>query len=522
MASTEDERPAKRTRQACETCRLIQFPGRLGQNCFYTGSTDAVDEGSEFAKHMEDRVSRIESKLEQLIEYIAAGRRQPQPTGPSPMVSIHEGEQPLPHPELSSRRHEPMQHPFSSDLSSIELYRIFCNFQPLPLFPREESSVSLAGRDPELVLAMEALGARFLGRGVKDSQTNEQITMLEFTAGNLVRAGFYAKNAKFFMQNIRVGDLESLKHLDSERDERKLCQANIDIKAANMHTSELWALACNYAMNHTGDDTNPPWHPQSDYAIITYWHTEHESCMPLRFRLHASRFSDHSPAELQTNRDYWGPWLFFQVVWHAIPALLNHPFLLSMRLRNFRRTMPQSFLRNSFEQLTFHSGWIVHFLELVESKNFEVSDPTLGHCVTIVATIYLQHSFAEDQDFGKQAQTGFEKCLRFLRTMANRWPHIERQVQHLEQLRGSISPGGLMTDASTPKTVSNHRQKWSVNLQLLRKILVYSQASKSSNPAGDIFGPQLVKDNIASGASFAGDIADPGFSLIGSEGYIRT
>ena len=296
-------------------------------------------------------------------------------------------------------------------------------------------------------------------------------------AGNLVRAGFYAKNAHFLMQNIRVSDLESLKHLESERDERKLCHASvmmlqnlqgflpskdhndqsseirletpwleasisrkdprrggndskldIGIKAANMHTSELWALACKYAMIHTGVDADPPWHPQSDYAMITYWHTEHESCMPLRFRLHASRFSDHSPAELQTNRNYWGPWLFFQIVWHAIPALLNHPFLLSMRLRNFRRTMPQSFLRNSFEQLTFHSGWIVHFLELVESKNFEVSDPTLGHCVAIVATIYLQHSFAEDQDFGKKAQTGFEKCLRFLRAMAYRWPHIDRQV----------------------------------------------------------------------------------------------
>ena len=279
------------------------------------------------------------------------------------------------------------------------------------------------------------------------------------------------------MQNIRNSDLKSLNHLEAERDERKLCHASvmilrnlqgplpsrenidqpggssletpwleasisrkdpqrggnhskldIDIHAANMHTSQLWALACKYAMNHASVDNHPPWHPQSDYAMITYWHTEHESCMPLRFRLHASRFPDHSAADLQTHRDYWGPWFFYQIAWHAVPAILNHPFLLSMRLRNFRRTMPQSFLRNSFEQLTFHSGWIVHFLELVESKDFEVSDPILGHCVAIVATVYLQHSFAEDQVFSKKAQTGFDKCLRFLRAMAHRWPNIDRQV----------------------------------------------------------------------------------------------
>jgi hypothetical protein len=74
-----------------------------------------------------------------------------------------------------------------------------------------------------------------------------------------------------------------------------------------------------------------------------------------------------------------------------------------------------------------------------------------------------------------------------------------------------------MTDMSTP-TGPNSRQKWSVNLQLLRKILAYSQASKSSQPAGDIFGPELVKDSIASSDTSAGVIADPDFSLIGSAG----
>lgn len=285
--------------------------------------------------------------------------------------------------------------------------------------------------------------------------------------------------AGYLIRNIRVSDLEFINALDNEQDERKLCHASvillqnlqgslhafppkdtsdqsndtclaaplfeamiskkdtrrgtsglkldIGINAASMHTSELWALACKYAMDYR-IDTNPPWHPQSDYAMITYWHTEHESCMPLRFRLHASRFQDYSPDDLQKHRDYWGPWLFFQLLWHAVPCLLNHPFLISMRLRNFRRTMPQLFLRNSFEQLTLHSGWIVHFLDLVEHKRFEISDPTLGHCVAIVATIYLQHSFTEDEAFSQKAQVGFEKCLRFLRAMGHRWPHISRQV----------------------------------------------------------------------------------------------
>lgn len=282
------------------------------------------------------------------------------------------------------------------------------------------------------------------------------------------------------MENTRSANLDFLNKLDTEKDERKLCQASvimlhniqgslnaqrldemtaipgkrtlqaplfealasgkvpkvpgraskleIGIVTANMYTAELWSLACQYAMNPVNVDTQPPWSPTSDYSMINYWHTEHESCMPLRFRLHANRFSDFSLGDIQVHRDYWGPWFLFQIGWHAVQCLLNHPFLLSMRLRNFRGTMPQSFLRSSFEQLTLHSGWIVHFLELIDEKGFEISDPTIGHCVTIVATIYLQHSFAEDQTFNKKAQTGFDKCMRFLRYMGRRWPHIDRQV----------------------------------------------------------------------------------------------
>ncbi|KAJ5914137.1 transcriptional regulator family: Fungal Specific TF [Penicillium tannophilum] len=607
-----DERPSKRARQACEPCRrkksrcpgekpICSYCDRLGQKCVYAG--EALEEGSDFAKNMEDRVSRIEGKLEQLINYITRGRISgyqeyydrftgkycPGFYQPDFRVSsevLGDGV------SLTSNRGD------SQDVSAVQLYLTFCNSQPLPLFPQRISATSLCDRDLELVLSIEAVGLRFRGNGVKECPIEQEITskterscqmvmkrladgnvelstiqtlcllsMLEFSAGNLVRAGFYTRMADYFMQDVKPTNFEFLRYLETEQDERKLCYASvtmlqnlqgpsqqsiqgasdrpvsaglatpafetlipkldsrrggsdpkrdIGINAAVGYTTDLWALACKYAMNNAGKDTNPPWFPQSDYAMITYWHTEHESCMPLKFRLHASRFPDYNPADLQANRDYWGPWLFYQIVWHAIPCLLNHPFLLSMRLRNFRRTMPQSFLRNSFEQLTFHSGWIIYFLELFETKGYEVSDPTLGHCVAIVATIYLQHSFADDQSFSRKAQTGFQKCLRFLRQMGRRWPHIDREAQQLEQLHGSISPGGQTSDAGVPAASD---PKWSVNLHLMWRILVYSRASRAPDPTGDMYGPILAKEKSSElGISSADAIAERDFTLIGSAG----
>ncbi|KAJ5717817.1 transcriptional regulator family: Fungal Specific TF [Penicillium malachiteum] len=606
MASIEDERPTKRARQACEPCRrkksrcpgekpACSFCERLGQRCFYSG--DGVEDGLELVrrKDMDDRVSRIESTLEQLVSYITSNGQQAQNATHSP-----ENTQFTP-AQIFTRELPPINitTPESSHGGgAIEKFFTFCHAQPLRLFSQTVSE-NVDKRDLELVLAMEALGIRFRLDGLEGRlfdleirsrvekagqmvmariadgnvelstiQTMCLLSMLEFTAGHSVRAGFYTRMANYFMQSIRPTNLDFLKDLDTETDERNLCHASVmmlqniqgphqqwpfrahadqlahpdiarpifdaltskidlrrgdsdykldvGINTATLNSSEIWSLACSYAMDHSRDGTSPPWHPQSDYAMISYWHIEHESYMPLRFRLHASRFPDYSPEELHAHRDYWGPWLFFQIVWHAVPCILNHPFLLSMRLRKFRRTMPQSFLRNSFEQLTLHSGWIIHFIELVETKRFEVSDPTLGHCVAIVATIYLQHSFADDRSFKKKAQVGFDKCLRFLRAMGRRWPHIDRQVQQLEQLRDSISPGGLVSESSTP---GNSRQRWSVNLQLLWRILVYSHASKDPNLAGDILGPSLAKESSKNmGTSSAGVIAEQDFALIGSAG----
>lgn len=90
------------------------------------------------------------------------------------------------------------------------------------------------------------------------------------------------------------------------------------------------------------------------------------------------------------------------------------------------------------------------------------------------------------------------------------------QAKQLEQLRDSISPGGLASDGNTP---GNSRQRWSVNLQLLWRILVYSHASRTASPTGDIFGPVLAKESLHHiGSSSFGEIAEQDFALIGTAG----
>ena len=198
--------------------------------------------------------------------------------------------------------------------------------------------------------------------------------------------------------------------------------------------SEAWRMARAYAARRIGADALPPWNQQSDYSSVMHLHLEFDCCVPLRYRFAANRFADQDQDSLERHRDYWVPWLFVQIVYAVIPCILNHPFLLSIRLKNFRNTIPQSFIHQSFEYINRHAGWVVYFINLLEKKSFYISDPALAHCVVIVATIHLQHSFVNDRALRDKAQQAFDKCMKFLRGMGGTWPSVTIMVRNRDSL----------------------------------------------------------------------------------------
>jgi hypothetical protein len=192
---------------------------------------------------------------------------------------------------------------------------------------------------------------------------------------------------------------------------------------------DVWQMARAYSASKVKSDEPPPWDPQSDFSAIMNWHLNLDCLIPLRFRYCANRNIVNVTAdEMNQRRHYWSAFLFIQVVYSTIPCLLNHPFLISMRLRHFRHTIPQSFIQQSYEQITRCMGWIVYFIDLLERKSFQVSDPVFAHCVAIVSTIHLQHSFVKDPTLRRKATNGFEKCMRFLRRLGSMWPNVAVMV----------------------------------------------------------------------------------------------
>ncbi|OAQ60369.1 Zn(II)2Cys6 transcription factor [Pochonia chlamydosporia 170] len=281
-----------------------------------------------------------------------------------------------------------------------------------------------------------------------------------------------------------------------------------------LELSEAWRMARAYAASRVAADALPPWNQHSDYSSIMHLHLEFDCRVPLKYRFAANKFAEQDQDSLEQRRDYWGPWLFIQIVYAVIPCILNHPFLLSMRLKNFRYTIPQSFIHHSFEYINRHAGWIMYFINLLEKKSFYISDPSLAHCIAIVATIHLQHSFVKDKALRDKAQQGFEKCMGFLRRMGGTWPCVSIMANNLDKLRESV--GEIRSPNSLDDEFLGGRRSFSIDGQLLWDILIYERAGRPDAGADQsIFGKTLKvgsksrEDDVRTSAEF---------DLVGSAG----
>ncbi|KAG4440375.1 hypothetical protein IFR05_004168 [Cadophora sp. M221] len=258
------------------------------------------------------------------------------------------------------------------------------------------------------------------------------------------------------------------------------------IVAYAIQLSEVWFKITRYARRRGKPNSLPPWSSQSEYATILAHQMDFETRMPYMHRFEPAKFSQRSVEHLNSNRDYWGPWLFIQFLYHTNLCLLNHPLLLSLRLRNFKCVIPEIFLQHTSDLISSHASWIINFIDMLEAKPFKVTDPFLGHCVAIIATIYLQESFVEDPGTRREKQDNFDKCLKFIRGFGEQWPHLGRIANKLQRLAETVSSTYVASEEPT-----RQNRKLLIDLGQFFEVLEYSSSSEVHGSARQLFGPSL-------------------------------
>ncbi|RAL11057.1 putative C6 transcription factor [Aspergillus homomorphus CBS 101889] len=608
--SSTPERPAKRVRQACEPCRRkkAKCPGeqpscslcaRLNQTCTYAGEQRrSLTNGSHppggpvsgisssetrISQILEDRLGSWEAKMSEFLD--ALGRDAPSRTQQTVPLTRPLG---LANASNTSPLNSLTPLPrWEKVLSIAELYLLYCDSQPLPLFQRESFLRSLPTRDPEIIYAIMALSVRFsddeaarpeelptlingyteVARGLVMKRVSEGpvelstlqslclLSLVDFTNGNTHRSSIHCSLAMNLAQCANLGSESQSLQSSLAREERRRCfwsicllkrlhgvdVDNLDfpegsfphfpaspnrppppnslsdavdetrssgmqdqgILAYMIMLSGVFAKTAKYVRRHGKPGKLPPWSSESDYSEILAAQMDLETQMPYSHRFKPASLSERTLEELQARRDYWGPWLLNQFLYHTILCLVNHPLLLSLSLRNFRSTIPEIFLQHSSDLISSHTTWIIHFINFFEEKGFTISDPFLGYSAAVVATIELQLSFTENAAIRDEKRERFYRCVRFVQSLGQKWPHMARLADRLHKLEYAVS-------ASYQPASGSQNKYLLIDLSRFWEILEYSSNSDTDS-ARRMFGDSLYSEppTIAAEVSQTSPLPEP-------------
>lgn len=204
-----------------------------------------------------------------------------------------------------------------------------------------------------------------------------------------------------------------------------------------------------------------PWETTSQYNAIMSAFMGFDRFLPPLHRYRHISWCDITASQLgDTQREYWSPWLLSRFMYHTIIVIANHPLLVTLQLQG-EGNDSELFRQQTQFYTAVHTSWIMHFVTFLEGKGYELSDPTMGYCAGVVATVELQMSFAAppagdggrhaaaaaassaaaaaaahgangaasgQNCVGNERRRNFEKCLKFVRALGKRWPSLELLV----------------------------------------------------------------------------------------------
>ncbi|KAG7419393.1 hypothetical protein Forpe1208_v003267 [Fusarium oxysporum f. sp. rapae] len=147
-------------------------------------------------------------------------------------------------------------------------------------------------------------------------------------------------------------------------------------------------------------------------------------------------FSERTPEEFERHREYWAPWLLFQITAHATQGLLNHPFIHLVTLRRANRpSQPRLFLQQTVDQAMFHSAWVARLVQTCIDRGLMVYDPLIGDLVAATATIPWLFQYARDAKVSETSKENYRKCIEFLESMPDPSPRSIHKRELLHQLQ---------------------------------------------------------------------------------------
>ncbi|CVK87074.1 uncharacterized protein FPRN_05448 [Fusarium proliferatum] len=215
---------------------------------------------------------------------------------------------------------------------------------------------------------------------------------------------------------------------------RTILSSDPGIIGVHLRLVSIWGKLRSYLHSLRRGVTEKPWSPDSTQTKLNIELIEHEALIDSSYFLSKALLPSRTTAEISSHREYWDPFMASQIIWHAIHAVLNHPFVHLFLLRSSRDVPPSClFLQQRIDMALFHTGSLFRILQSFMNL-MNIVDPMVADFVAAAATVSWFFQFSADPKISRRAREELDKCDTFLSHVAITWPHVNQKVETLRKL----------------------------------------------------------------------------------------
>ena len=180
-----------------------------------------------------------------------------------------------------------------------------------------------------------------------------------------------------------------------------------------------------------GGDETPPWDSRSQYASL-------ESALLLVDRyLAAGTLSTadiirryQTPDGSLVHQEI-GHVIFAHVVFHLTHCLLNHPFLVRLRLRGLKCKAPPGYISQVRQKCTEHAQKLANFMDGATTAGCQVTASFYAYAACVAGSILSlmkYHNLKGDTVANPQLHEGLQKAVDILERLGSIWETASKMV----------------------------------------------------------------------------------------------
>lgn len=186
-----------------------------------------------------------------------------------------------------------------------------------------------------------------------------------------------------------------------------------------------------YVLHERNVDEILPWDSRSEFATINSSLLLVESYSQIGRRSIGEMISQNLTPDGNIDHQSLGHLIFAHVVFHLCHCMLNHPFLLRMRLKRLGSKTPTSFSSRAFQISSEHATRLSNLLEEAMQSGCHVKASFYAYATTIAGGVHSLDFHAE-RARGGQGFAGilkhFQQSLNILERMSGNWDHASNMV----------------------------------------------------------------------------------------------